>query len=94
VSITRTLPKRSASFPERLLSATGHGRGTVYFDTRQLDELLADAEAEVFAAPAGGLSTRPLAEVFAPERVAPQPPNLDSGGLGRAPKVSNQAPKV
>ncbi|WP_244136238.1 ATP-binding protein [Burkholderia vietnamiensis] len=77
--ITKTLSKLSR---EGLLSATGHGRGTVYFDTRQLDELLADAEAEVFAAPAGGLSTRPLAEVFAPERVAPQPPNLDSGGLG------------
>ncbi|WP_230463620.1 RNA-binding domain-containing protein [Burkholderia ubonensis] len=76
--ITKTLSKLSR---EGLLSATGHGRGTVYFDTRQLNELLADVEENVFAPPSGGLTTRPLAEVLTPKRVAPQPPNLDSGGL-------------
>ncbi|WP_244099287.1 Fic family protein [Burkholderia ambifaria] len=78
--ITKTLSKLSK---EGLLSATGHGRGTVYFDTRQLDELLADAEAEVFPHPPGGLSetARPLAEVLAPERIGRQPPNPNSGGL-------------
>lgn len=78
--ITKTLSKLSK---EGLLSATGHGRGTVYFDTRQLDELLADAEAEVFPHPSGGLSVtaRPLAEVLAPERIGLQPPNPNSGGL-------------
>ncbi|WP_230963592.1 RNA-binding domain-containing protein [Burkholderia territorii] len=76
--ITKTLSKLSR---EGLLSATGHGRGTVYYDTRQLNELLADIDEGVFAPPSGGLSARLLAEVLAPDRAVPQPPNPDSGGL-------------
>ncbi|MCA8232308.1 RNA-binding domain-containing protein [Burkholderia vietnamiensis] len=89
--ITKTLSKLSK---EGLLSATGHGRGTVYFDTRQLDELLTDAEAEVFAPPSGGLSvtTRAPAEGAAPDQTALQPPDLISGGFAASPEGSAASP--
>ncbi|WP_260434753.1 ATP-binding protein [Burkholderia stagnalis] len=76
--ITKTLSKLSR---EGLLSATGHGRGTVYFDTSQLNDVLADVEEDVFAQPSGGLTARPLGEILAPDRVALQPPDPDPGGL-------------
>ncbi|QTD95544.1 putative DNA binding domain-containing protein (plasmid) [Burkholderia anthina] len=81
--ITKTLSKLSR---EGLLSATGHGRGTVYFDTHQLNELLTDVEEDVFPPLSGGLSARPLDEILALGGAAPQPPNLGPGGLEASPE--------
>ncbi|WP_346825057.1 hypothetical protein ACEN2Y_00730 (plasmid) [Ralstonia solanacearum] len=83
--ITKTLSKLSR---EGLLSATGHGRGTIYFDAYQTATLMAEVEGDVFSpAPLSPPLSRMPATLGTEGGQSPKPPvhseglTFSSGGL-------------